>query len=260
MNYYVIDAFSDKLFSGNPAGVCLPDQSYDDNMLQQIAFENNLAETAFALKQNGKYTLRWFTPEMEMDLCGHATLATAFVILNFVEPELDMIKFDTRSGEVSVKRSRNGELYTLNFPSRMPVKCEIPQFLEEALGAKVLGVYQSRDLVVELESEEIVRDLNPNFNLLEKVKGNTAFIVTAKASTCDFVSRFFETFCAISEDPVTGSAHCSLIPFWKSRLGKSEMVAKQLSRRGGTLFCKDLGERVEISGKAVCYLKGSLNV
>lgn len=260
MKYYVVDAFADELFTGNPSGVCLLETELTDELMQKIAFENNLAETAFLLKKDGTYFLRWFTPEVEIDLCGHATLATAFVAMNYVDTSLKEIEFETNSGKLSV--IRNNDLYTMNLPSRMPTPTPKNSMLEKALGVKVLETHLSRDLLVLIENEKDVADLNINVDLLTKISKDISFaiIVTAKGDNCDFVSRFFAPNAGIVEDPVTGSAHCTLIPFWSKRLGKSEMVAKQLSQRGGTLICEDLGDRVNISGKAVCYLVGEINV
>lgn len=260
MKYYVVDAFAEELFKGNPAGVCLLEKELSDEVMQKIAFENNLAETAFLLKKDGKYILRWFTPEVEMDLCGHATLATAFVAMNYVDTSLTEIEFETNSGKLVV--TRNDDLYTMDFPSRMPVPTEIPSLLEEAIGVKVLETHLSRDLLVQIENAKDVADLNVNVDMLARISKDISFaiIVTAKGESCDFVSRFFAPNAGIVEDPVTGSAHCTLIPYWSKRLGKTKMVAKQLSPRGGTLICEDLGERVNISGRAVCYLVGEINV
>lgn len=258
MKYYVIDAFASQLFKGNPAGVCLLDSEIPDALMQKIAFENNLAETAFLLHTEGSYHLRWFTPEVEIDLCGHATLATAFVVMNYVDPALAHISFETKSGLLSV--TRNNDMYTMNFPSRMPQPIEITPFLEKALNCHVLETHLSRDLLVLVENEATVVNLDVNINMLAEMSKDISFavIVTAKGDSCDFVSRFFAPNAGINEDPVTGSAHSTLIPFWSKRLNKSKMVAKQLSQRGGTLICEYLGERVNISGKAICYLAGDI--
>jgi len=256
MKYYVVDAFTDEIFRGNPAGVCLLDKELSDDVMQKIAFENNLAETAFLLKKEEKYILRWFTPEVEMDLCGHATLATAFVLMNYVDVQIDNVDFHTLSGVLSVKKQN--EFFMMNFPSRKPKPCDIPDFLEKAINAKILETHLSRDLLILVENESVVANLKPDLLSFKKVDAAFAIIVTAKGENCDFVSRFFAPNAGISEDPVTGSSHCTLIPFWSERLNKTEMVAKQLSKRGGTLFCKDLGERVEVGGKAVCYSIGEI--
>lgn len=260
MKYFVVDAFADELFRGNPAGVCLLEGELPEERMQSIAFENNLAETAFLRKERDGYSLRWFTPEVEIDLCGHATLAAAFVLMNYVSKDMKEAAFDTKSGRLTVLRE--GEVYTMNFPARMPVPAEKQALLEEALGCKVLETHLSRDLVAVAESESAVANLRVNLDLLSKISRDVAFavIVTAKGESCDFVSRFFAPNAGIAEDPVTGSAHCTLIPFWSERLGKTKMTARQLSPRGGTLQCEHLGDRVSIGGGAVCYLEGELKL
>lgn len=258
MKYFIVDAFTDELFKGNPAGVCLLDETISNDTMQRIAFENNLAETAFLLSENGKYLLRWFTPEVEMDLCGHATLATAFVLMTHVIRGMTQVEFETQSGKLTV--SKEHDLYIMNFPSRNPIPVQMPPLLEEALGCKILETHLSRDLLVLVEKAADVKTLQPNIDLLKKAVDAFAVIVTAKGDDCDFVSRFFAPNAGIIEDPVTGSSHSTLIPFWSTRLNKSKMTAKQLSPRGGTLFCENNGERVTIGGNAVCYLVGDINV
>lgn len=256
MKYYVVDAFTKEHYHGNPAGICLLEKWLDDPVMQSIAFENNLAETAFLVKRDGIYELRWFTPVEEIDLCGHATLASAHIIMNYVDTTATMLEFHTMSGILSV--SRDDDRYTLDFPTRSPVPCEKPALLEEALGVKVLETHMARDLLVLLEDDKTVRELKPDFEKLKKIPEAYGFIVTARGVDCDFVSRFFVPGAGIDEDPVTGSSHTTLIPFWSSRLHKKEMVAKQLSHRGGTLYCQDRGDRVCISGYAVTHLVGEI--
>lgn len=256
MTYYVVDAFTDKIFSGNPAGVCILDAELDENLMQNIAAENNLSETAFTVKTDEGYNLRWFTPECEIDLCGHATLATAFILMNYVDNSLSEISFSTKSGMLGVKKK--DEFFTMNFPSRMPVECDIPFGLEKALGAKIINAYRSRDLLVTLNDEKTVKQLAPDFNALAQYKDYFGIAVTAKGDSCDFVSRYFAPASGIQEDPVTGSSHSSLIPFWSKYLNKNDVIARQLSKRGGQLICKNLGDRVEIGGKAVLYSKGEI--
>lgn len=262
MKYYVIDAFADRLFRGNPAGVCLPERKLSASEMQRIASENNLAETAFLFQENGSYQLRWFTPELEIDLCGHATLATAYVLMNFVDETLTEVSFETQSGVLGVTRLR--DVYTLDFPARKPVEIPRPFGLEQALGSpcKILGTWQSRDLLVLLETEEDVKNVRPNMDLLKAASPSAAsgVIVTAKGIRYDFVSRFFAPGAGVAEDPVTGSAHSTLIPFWGERLKKDVMTAKQVSRRSGILYCENCGSRVKIGGTAVCYMAGELNV
>jgi len=259
MRYCVVHAFTDRLFSGNPAGVCLVGRWPEPAMMQRIARENALPETAFILEEEGRFHIRWFTPAFEMDLCGHATLAAGFVVLNFIRPEADSVAFSSPSGPLTVAR-RAGR-YALDFPARPPASVPVPEGLEAALGAKVLGCSGSRDLIIELASMAAVENLAPDFAQLRRMEGYMGFVPTARGEGgIDFVSRFFDPHDAIIEDPVTGSSHCSLIPFWAERMGKTEMVARQLSQRGGTLYCKQLGDRVEIAGDAVLYLEGTVKV
>jgi PhzF family phenazine biosynthesis protein len=258
MKYYVVDAFTDELFHGNPAGICLLESAVSDGTMQKIAFENNLSETAFLLAENGKYRLRWFTPKVEVDLCGHATLATAFVLMDLVSPEMDTVSFETKSGVLTVTKADG--IYTLDFPSRRPVPAETPAGLEAALGCRVLETYRSRDLVALLETARDVRDLDPDFEALKMIEDAFAVTVTATGEDCDFVSRFFAPKAGVNEDPVTGSSHTNLIPLWHEKLGRTKMTAKQLSKRGGVLYCEDAGDRVRIGGRAVCYLAGELKL
>lgn len=253
LRLYQIDAFADRLFAGNPAAVCpLPDW-LEDSRMQAIALENNLSETAFFVRRGDRYQLRWFTPEVEIDLCGHATLASAYVIFQALEPARNQVAFDTRSGELVVRR--DGELLTMDFPSRAPVPCVAPPLLAKALGATPREVLESRDLMAVFESEREIREMKPDMTLLAEV-GHFAVIVTAPGKEADFVSRFFAPASGIAEDPVTGSAHCTLTPYWAKRLDKNRLRALQVSPRGGELFCEQRGDRVTISGRAVRYLEG----
>jgi len=264
MEYHVIDAFTDKLFSGNPAGVCLPNSWPQDSIMQNIATENNLSETAFVVKQeNGNYKLRWFTPTLEIDLCGHATLSSAFVLFNEREKNAHTLKFDTASGELTV--TRDGELLCLDFPATPAEECPSYPSIGKALGIKPLAIFKSIDFLVLVDDEKTLRQLSPDFEVLKQLKAEAGLdhdrfgiIVTAPGTECDFVSRYFAPNVGVPEDPVTGRAHCTLTPFWSKRLGKNVMNAQQLSDRGGVLRCEDNGERVKISGKAVRYLKGTI--
>lgn len=258
MRYFVVDAFTDTLFSGNPAGICLPSYPLNASVMQKIAFENNLPETAFAIKRDGYYDLKWFTPETEIDLCGHATLATAFVLMNFIDANMQSVDFHTLSGKLTV--TRHGDIFVMDFPSRLPSLCDVPDHLDKALGVNILETYRSRDLLVVVESESAVKTMTPDLEQLKRFDDVFAVIVTAQGSDCDFVSRFFAPNAGIPEDPVTGSSHSTLIPFWSRRLGKKDLLARQLSTRGGRLFCKDCGDRVEIGGTAVLYLQGEIHV
>ena len=260
MKYFVVDAFTDKLFKGNPAGVCLLDQQIDEVMMQNIAAENNLSETAFVLKTSGGYYLRWFTPEEEVDLCGHATLASAYVIRNSIERGANKFVFFTKSGELTVGYKEDLDLYELDFPARPAVMIEnIPEF-SEAAGCEILEAYLSRDLVLLAKDEASVKSLIPDIEKMNNFEGCFGIVVTALGDTSDFVSRFFIPRSVIPEDPVTGSSHCTLIPLWAKRLGKESLVARQLSGRGGTLYCKNEGGRVKIAGHAILYMLGAINL
>lgn len=258
MRYYVVDAFTNTVFKGNPAGVCLLESWPDDAVLQNIAAENNLSETAFILPDGNGYQLRWFTPAVEIDLCGHATLASAYVLTTIIRPELSSVSFHTKSGILTV--AKRGDLFFMDFPTRAPVPAAIPPGLEDALGVRPLAAYAARDFLVLLENEKVIADLRPDFQKLKTLEGGFGIIVTAQSEPFDFVSRFFAPNAGIDEDPVTGSSHCTLIPFWSQRLGKKSMLAGQLSRRGGTLYCEDRGERVGIGGNAVLYSAGEIRI
>ena len=256
---YQADAFTDKLFGGNPAAICPLNEWLPDEVMQKIAIENNLAETAFFVKNETGYKLRWFTPEYEMDLCGHATLASAHILFTELGFEGDEIHFETiKAGTLTVKK--DGDKYTMDFPSRPPIHIELPNGLAEALSEKEpVEVLRSRDYVLVYESEDDVKDISPDFFALSKMD-TVGVIVTAPGKDVDFVSRFFAPGAGIPEDPVTGSAHCNLIPYWAEKLGKTHLHALQLSDRGGELWCDLNGDRVLMSGKAITYLKGEIFV
>lgn len=254
---YQIDAFTNKVFTGNPAAVCPLDQWINDTMMQNIAQENNLAETAFIVKEHDSYQIRWFTPTKEVDLCGHATLASAYVIFKYFGRKDDGIKFLSKSGPLYV--CREGEKIALDFPSIPPVTCEMPEYLVKALGVQPETVMRCNNYLAIFNSENQLAAINPDFSLLCKLNLQ-GVIITAPGDNEDFVSRYFAPKYGIPEDPVTGSAHCTLIPYWANRLKKTQLVAKQISRRGGKLFCRDRGERVSISGYAVEYLSGFIEI
>jgi PhzF family phenazine biosynthesis protein len=255
---YQVDAFASGLFRGNPAAVCPLERWLKDQTLQDIAAENNLAETAFYIRENGRYHLRWFTPTVEVDLCGHATLATAYVILELRrEIESPQMVFESLSGPLTV--AREGDRYVLDFPARPPAECAENPALAEALGARPAAFLQSADCLCVFETQEQVRALAPDIAKLAKVDC-FAVIATAPGADCDFVSRFFAPNAGISEDPVTGRAHTTLIPYWSRRLGKKKMFARQISQRGGELWCEDRGARVGIGGHAVKYLDGYITI
>lgn len=255
---YQVDAFTSRLFAGNPAAICPLDKWLPDDVMQSIAAENNLSETAFFVPENGGYRLRWFTPGVEVDLCGHATLASAYIVLTRMKPDAGSVSFQTRSGELIV--CRRGDQYSMDFPARPPEHCHVHPRLIEALGTVPLEVLAARDYLVVYQSEEQVRTLQPNLELL-CLMDRFAVIVTAPGSDgVDFVSRFFAPSKGVPEDPVTGSAHCTLIPYWSRRTGKTELKARQVSRRGGDLFCEHRGERVTIAGNAVLFLEGTIRL
>jgi predicted PhzF superfamily epimerase YddE/YHI9 len=254
---YQIDAFTNERFKGNPAAVCPLNDWLEEELMQRIAIENNLSETAFFVKKGAEYDLRWFTPKGEVDLCGHATLASAYVICTYLDEHLENVKFTTKSGPLEV--SRDGGLFSLRLPSRKGEKCDIPEQLMKGLGKVPKEVYRSRDYLAVFETVQDILDLELNMDELKKLD-RFGVIVTAEGEEVDFVSRFFAPNAGIDEDPVTGSAHCTLIPYWRNRLKKNEFVALQLSERGGKLYCTDLGETVQISGEAVSYLEGHIIV
>lgn len=253
---FQVDAFTSKVFGGNPAAVCVLEQWPDDEILQDIAMENNLSETAFIVRQDPYYDLRWFTPTLEIDLCGHATLASAFVIFSFLEPSLTSVDFETASGLLRVDQSE--DILTMDFPARKPVRSMDRDVVIDALGVTPSEVWQSRDLMVLFDREAQIRGMKPDMAMLSEIKDSFAVIVTAPGDTVDFVSRFFAPNAGIPEDPVTGSSHSTLIPFWAERLGKKKLHALQLSARGGEVICEDRGDRVTIGGRAVLYMKGTI--
>ena len=265
MKYYVVDVFTGKVFGGNPAGVCLLDAWPPDETLQNIAMENNLSETAFLLKQDGYYDLRWFTPELEVDLCGHATMGSAYALFRFEEPNAAVLKFHTQSGVLTV--GKKDDMLWMDLPSRPAVPDSKYDSISSALSLKEYEVLKSADLLVILDSEETVISVRPDFKTLKEVKDeagmpgdNFSIIITAPGVDCDFVSRVFAPNAGIDEDPVTGSAHCVLIPYWSERLGKKRLTARQLSKRGGQLWCEDAGGRVKIGGTAALYMTGEINL
>jgi predicted PhzF superfamily epimerase YddE/YHI9 len=258
---YQIDAFASAVFAGNPAAVCPLERWLPEATMQSIAAENNLAETAFFVSRPSagaeEYDLRWFTPEAEVDLCGHATLASGYVVFTKLAPGCERVTFHSKSGPLVVRRE--GEMLAMDFPSRPPVRRDPPPGLVEALGESPSEVWSSRDLMAVFDSEHAVRELTPSF---DRIRALNLFglIVTAPGREVDFVSRFFAPSVGIPEDPVTGSAHCTLVPYWASRLGRARLTARQVSARGGELRCEDRGERVSMAGRAVQYLEGVIEV
>ena len=257
---YQIDAFADRVFSGNPAAVCPVEHWPEESLMQQIAAENNLAETAFVLKAGNHYEIRWFTPEMEVALCGHATLASAYVLFQHYEKEARLISFfSPKSGLLSVEKAENGYL-TLDFPADPPSEVVPLKTLEEALGMSPVKTLKGKtDYLLIYKNQQEIENISPDFFLLNKVEAR-GVIVSAKGEAVDFVSRFFAPKVGINEDPVTGSAHTTLIPYWSEVLNKKQLSARQLSKRGGSLHCEALGQRVKIGGSAVPYLLGEIVV
>lgn len=254
---YQVDAFTSRRFGGNPAAICPLPRWLPDSLLQSIAVENNLAETAYFVQEPEGFRIRWFTPGLEIDLCGHATLASALVLMDCMGLGGDRVVFNSRSGPLAV--TREGQRYTLDFPSRPAAPISDDDALAAALGATPLAVLKARDTMVVLETQAQVQSLAPDMKALSKVDA-FAVIATAPGDDCDFVSRFFAPKAGIDEDPVTGSAHSTLTPYWAARLGKKEMFARQISPRGGELWLTDRGERVSIGGQGVLYMTGFIEV
>ncbi len=254
---YQVDAFASRVFAGNPAAVCPLEAWLDDAKLQAIAVENNLSETAFFVANGEDYDLRWFTPAYEVDLCGHATLASAYVIANHLQPGRERVVFHSRSGPLEV--TRDGETYTLDFPARPAERLDEDPGVAAALGFAPQEVWQAVSTLAVLADEAEVRSVAPD---LEKVAAlpYDGLIVTARGDDCDFVSRYFAPHAGIPEDPVTGSTHTALAPFWAARLGKQRLSARQISARGGDLTVEDCGARVRITGRAALYMEGRIRV
>ncbi len=258
MTIFQVDAFTNNLFKGNPAAVCPLETWISDSLMQEIAEENNLSETTFFVKDNDQFEIRWFTPTSEIDLCGHATLAAAHIIYSELNFEEKKIIFRSKKGILTVEKRSNW--YTLNFPSEEIKEIEIPALLKKALHVPVLKTYKGAwKLLVLLGNEEIIQQLTPDFSLLSKLEFS-GIIVSSAGNNVDFVSRFFAPKIGINEDPVTGSAHTILIPYWAGKLNKTKLEALQLSKRTGYLNCEYLNDRVEMSGQAITYLKGQLTI
>lgn len=264
LTLYQIDAFTEKLFGGNPAAVIPLEEWIDESLMQKIALENNLAETVFFVPANGKdlesydFSIRWFTPAVEINLCGHATLASAFVLFNILNFENEEIKFSSKSGILKV--TKEGDTIWLNFPSWKPeIFNSYNQQLLQALGnPEIVAIYKQRDLMVELMDEDAVKKCDPDFTLLKKLCDK--IIVTAPGNSVDFVSRFFAPSAGVDEDAATGSAHSQLIPFWSEKLNKQKMNAMQLSARGAKFLCEQMGDRVKMGGNCVYYMKGEITI
>ena len=251
MKQYIVDAFTNKVFSGNPAAVCVMDKWPEETWMMQLAAENNLSETAFIVKEEAGYHMRWFTPGTEVELCGHATLASAFVILNYYEQDAKQVKFNTLSGILTVVRKKN--LYEIDFPTYELKEIPVTDAMEAAFGSRPIKAVLGIDLICVFENDEIVRNMNPDQSLLMKIEGRIQN-VTAKGVDTDCVSRSFCPKLAIPEDPVCGSAHCQIAHYWSKELNKENIIAYQASKRGGTLYCHMTGNgRISISGEAVLF-------
>ena len=261
LTLYQIDAFTKKLFEGNPAAVIPLKKWMDDELMQKLAMENNLAETVFFVPSKTKgvdFDIRWFAPELEINLCGHATLASAYVIFEILKTKKKRVVFSSKSGLLTVTKKK--DMLEMDFPSWPPGRiAEYPESLLPSLGnPEIAGVYKNREYIVELMNEEAVKNCNPDFSLMKKV--DKMVIITAPGKDVDFVSRFFAPTAGVDEDPVTGSAHSQLIPFWSEKLRKEKMIAKQLSKRGGDIYCEQKGDRVIMGGKCVFYMKGAIEI
>jgi PhzF family phenazine biosynthesis protein len=255
---YQLDAFTSQLFHGNPAAVCYLDNWLADDILQNIAMENNLSETAFIVPREGDYHIRWFTPKTEMDLCGHATLATAYVVFNYLEPHRQYVTFFSLSGKLILSQDEEGFIL-MDFPALSFSHCEAPANLIEGLGIEPEETYKSKDYLAIFSSEKIIREIVPRMELIASLDLR-GLIISAKGDHTNFVSRFFAPQKGVPEDPVTGSAHCVLTPYWAKRLGKNKLHAKQLSVRGGEIFCEHKQDRVILKGKVVPYLSGIITL
>lgn len=253
-----VDAFTDKIFCGNPAVVCILPKWLPDNELHSIAKENNLPVTAFLVRDDDKFHIRWMTPEYELDICGHGSLSAAYIIFNFIDPSLQKVDFHSRIEVLPVTRNEN--LITLNFPAKKIESCSLP-LLEEGLGLLPKAIYQHQNerCIAVFDSEEEVKQLKPKMHILKKLE-HRGISVTAPGVDVDFVSRTFYPQKTISEDPATGASHCLLAPYWSKRLNKTDLHARQVSERGGEIFCQYTGDRVLISGNAVLYMQGCINV
>ena len=257
MKQYVVDAFTDHVFAGNPAAVCVMDAWLPDGLLMKITRENNLSETAFAVKEGEGYRLRWFTPGGEIDLCGHATLATAYVVTRFVEPERTQVAFETLSGTLTV--TKKGELFEMDFPAYDLKPVPVTQEMADVMGVMPREAYMGRDLLCVVDSEEAVRNMNPDQSKVLALDG-LLLQVTAKGSDFDCVSRSFAPKCGVPEDPVCGSGHCHILPYWAKKLGKQELVAYQASPRGGIVYAVMDGGRIRMSGKAALYAESTIHI
>ena len=254
---FQLDAFTDKPFGGNPAAVCPLQEWLPDDVMQSIALENNVSDTAFYVPEGDGFLLRWFTPKIEVDLCGHATLATAWLILNKLEPDRASVAFETRSGTLTV--SRDGDLLAMDFPVMVAEERPAPAGLAEAIGIEPVKFLKAVMNMAVLENEAVVRAVNPDFGYIKNMDG-MGLIITALGDQSDCASRYFAPHAGIDEDPVTGSAHCTIVPYWSGVLGKAQIHARQVSARSGDLYCLLEGDRVVLTGKARTVIKGTFTI
>lgn len=257
MKQYVVDAFTDKIFAGNPAAICVMNEWLSDELMQKIAVENNLSETSFVVKEGDGYHLRWFTPGGEVKLCGHATLATSYVITHFVELDAVNITYQTLSGILKVHR--NHDLYEMDFPTYPVEKIPVTDAMTELIGVKPIEAYKAGSMLLVFENEEQIKNAIPNQTAVMKI-ANGALNITAKGTHYDCVSRTFAPICNVPEDPVCGSAHCGIVPMWAAKYGRNDITAYQASRRGGVLYCTDMGERIIIRGKAALFAETEIYI
>ncbi len=257
MKQYIVDAFTRQVFHGNQAAVCVLEEWLPEQLMMNITKENNFSETAFTVKEGDKYHLRWFTPGGEIDLCGHATLATGFVLLNYYEPDQDQVTFTTLSGDLVV--SRKGDLLEMEFPAYELKEVPVTEAMTEALGTKPAAAYMGRDLLCVMDDESLVRNMVPDLDKVKELPG-LLLHVTAKGTDTDCVSRSFAPKLAVTEDPVCGSGHCHIIPYWADTLKKDTLIAYQASKRGGTLYCRRKGNKVFLAGPAALFSVAELNL
>lgn len=258
MKQYIVDAFADRVFEGNAAAVCILDRWPEDDLMLKIARENSVPETAFVVKEEAGYHLRWFSSKWEVDLCGYATLAAAYVIFAFVEDELAQVTFRTKSGPLTVKK--RDDLLEMDFPAYTLTKLEVTDQIAEALGARPKEVWRARDLLCVFETPEDIINMEPDLEKLKQVKGALMQVTAPGMGEYDCISRTFGPKCGMTEDPVCGSGHCHIIPYWAARTGKTEFVARQASPRGGTLYCRLEGDRVLLAGRAALFAESELMV
>lgn len=258
MKQFIVDAFTDKVFAGNPAAVCVMEKWLPDELMQKIAIENNLSETAFIVKEDGRYHIRWFTPGKEVDLCGHATLGSSYVLSRFYEKQADVFEFDSLSGHLTVRKRE--DILEMDFPAREPLETEFTEAMKAALNGMEAKAFLDRDLMLVLDNEADIINFSPDYQKIADIPVGMGMLITAPSREYDFVSRTFFPKIKVNEDPVCGSAHCNFIPYWAKRLRKEKMTAYQASPRGGIVYCENKKDRVLISGKAALYSEAEIHI